>query len=53
MPVPVTAKVPEVIATKLTAPPLVIVRLLVPVLSALVAVMVPVLLRIVSGSVKA
>lgn len=56
MPVPVTAKVPEVMAAKVTAPPLVIVRLLVPVLSALVAVMVPevllVLLRIVSGSLK-
>ena len=52
MPVPVTAKVPEVIAAKVTAPPLVTVRLLVPVLSALVAVMVPELLRMVSGSVK-
>ena len=44
MPVPVMAKVPEVIAAKLTAPPLATVRLLVPVLSALVAVMVPELL---------
>ena len=52
MPVPVTAKVPDVIAAKLTAPPLVIVRLLVPVLIALVAVIVPELLRIVNGSVK-
>ncbi|BEI37607.1 hypothetical protein PHIN7_13310 [Polynucleobacter sp. HIN7] len=47
-----TAKVPEVIVVKVTAPPLLIVRLLVPVLSALVAVMVPELLRIVSGSLK-
>ncbi|BEI37611.1 hypothetical protein PHIN7_13350 [Polynucleobacter sp. HIN7] len=52
IPVPVTAKVPEVMAAKVTAPPLVIVKLLVPVLSALVAVMVPELLRIVSGSLK-
>ena len=52
IPVPVTAKVPEVIAAKVTAPPLVIVRLLVPVFNALVAVIVPELLRMVSGSVK-
>ncbi len=44
IPVPVTAKVPEVIAAKLTAPPLEIVKLLVPVFRALVAVMVPELL---------
>jgi hypothetical protein len=56
MPVPVIARVPEVMAAKLTAPPLVIVRLFVPVFRAVVAVMVPkvllALLRIVSGSVK-
>ncbi len=52
IPVPVTAKVPEAIAAKVTAPPLLTVRLLVPVLSALVAVMVPELLRMVSGSLK-
>ena len=46
------AKVPEVMAATVTAPPLEMVRLLVPVLRALLAVMVPVLLRIVSGSVK-
>ena len=51
MPVPVTAKVPDVIAATVTAP-LLIVRLLVAVLSALVAVIVPELLRIVSGSLK-
>lgn len=52
IPVPVTAKAPEVIAAKLTAPPLVTVKLLVPVFTALVAVIVPELLRIVIGSVK-
>ena len=52
MPVPVTAKVPEVMAANATAPPLEMVKLLVPVLRALVAVIVPVLLRIVIGSVK-
>lgn len=40
-PDPVTARVPDVIAAKVTAPPLLTVRLLVPVLSALLAVMVP------------
>jgi hypothetical protein len=52
IPVPVMAKVPEVMAATVTTPPLEMVRLLVPVLRALVAVIVPVLLRIVSGSVK-
>ena len=52
MPVPVIAKVPEVMAATATAPPLEMVKLLVPVLRALVAVIVPVLLRIVIGSVK-
>ncbi len=52
IPVPVTAKVPDVIAATVTAPPLLIVRLLVAVFSALVAVIVPELLRIVSGSLK-
>lgn len=52
MPVPVTAKVPEVVVVTVTAPPVLIVRLLVAVLSALVAVIVPELLRIVSGSLK-
>ena len=52
MPFPVIAKMPELIPTTFTAPPVEIVRLLVPVLMLLVAVIVPVLLRIVSGSVK-
>jgi hypothetical protein len=52
IPVPVTAKVPDVIAATVAAPPLLIVRLLVAVFSALVAVIVPELLRIVSGSLK-
>ena len=52
MPVPVTANVPEVTPARLTAPPLVTVKLLVPVFKVLVAVMLPLKLRIVSGSVK-
>jgi len=50
--VPVMAKVPDVMAATATAPTLEMVKLLVPVLRALVAVIVPLLLRIVSGSVK-
>ena len=55
IPVPVTANVPEVTAAKLTAPPVVIVKLLAPVLSASDTVIAPPPLEallIVSGSVN-
>ena len=55
MPVPVIARVPEVIPATATAPPLVTVKAFVPVFRALVALIAPppeVLLRIVSASVK-
>ena len=52
MPVPVTANVLEIVPAKLTAPPLLMVKLFVPVLNVSVAVIVPLELRIVSGSVK-
>ncbi len=49
---PLTPKVPEVIAARLTAPVVVIVKLLLPVLSSSLAVIVPLELLIVSESAK-
>ena len=52
MPLPVTAKVPEVIPRRFTAPLEETVRLFVPVLSKSLAVIAPEPLRMTSGSVK-
>ena len=52
MPLPVTANAPEVTPARLTAPVLVMVKLFVAVLMVSLAVIAPLKLRIVSGSVK-
>ena len=52
IPVPVTAKVPDVMLAKLTAPPLLTVKLLVPVFKVALAVIVPELLRKVNGATQ-